>query len=144
MGSLTFEDLEEIRAIICRLCELDEEIQAAYNTYRSPSFEIRTKNSSLPSDPVQKAFHHLLDLDKQKADCLAAWISFENKLKLCPVDIQAIIRWRYIIPSPDGSKKTWDEVSQKVYGHKDRRYAHKRFERYMKNVKGGEADDSED
>lgn len=142
---MTLERLEEISDVCRRIQEIDEQIQAAYNTYKSPQFSgIRTRNNKT-ADPVARAFDQLQLLDMKKAACLDKWIAFEKELCQIPEpDIQAIIRWRFLIPTKDGCRMKWNEVNRKVYGYPDHFYARKRFERYIKNAEGGEDNDSEE
>lgn len=137
---MTLDRLEEISDVCRQIQEIDEQIQAAYNTYRSPQFNsVRQRNGGETSDPVTAALHAIETLDAKKAECLAEWISFEKELCQIPeIDIQAVIRWKYLILNKNGRALSWREVNKRVYGYPDHWFARKRLNDYLKKCERGE------
>lgn len=93
------EELEQIRKVYKTFRELNEEIKAAYNTYRSPVFSDmpRIRKTAGERDPVLRALDKIEKLREKQAKLIPAILDFENRLdQIGDHEIRAIIRSHYI------------------------------------------------
>lgn len=96
------------------LSTLDEEIEQAYNTYKSPQMQRRMMNrdQSDPGDPVTRSLRKIDRLKKQRKkliDKIAAIEQYVDNIE--DYLVQGIIRYHYF----DGN--TWEATCMKFRGH---------------------------
>ena len=68
--AVTKDDLRNYRNMFKALDALDLEIEAAYNTYKSPQFSNDGGHSDDPGDPVVRALQKIESLKKERQDLL--------------------------------------------------------------------------
>ena len=123
--SITIERLKEARCVFREYRELQDQIQAAYNTYHSPQFDY-VKSSNGKADPVVLAFHKIEKLNDQLDNRLGFISDFENDLlRINNYEVQAIIRYRYILGY------TWSQTSRIIYKQNDPSAARHILNRYL-------------
>ena len=105
---ISFERLEQIETVCSRIREVQKALQSVYNTYQSPRFD-GIKYTSQPADPTSKAFYEAQRLSQELDELLKVRQDFEEELMKADCEIQAIIRYRYLIGL------SWKETSMKVF-----------------------------
>lgn len=76
---ITRNDLKNYQNNILAIHELDDELKAAYNTYRSPSFSFDGSGKPLnPSSPTERAMKNIQRLEKKQNE-------FYAKIEACEV-----------------------------------------------------------
>ena len=98
MQQITRNDLKNYQKMKILLSDLDEEIEYAYNTYKSPSLSSDGSGRSLSANsPVERALRHIKRLDDKRSEIL-------SKISACndfvdSIDdylVQAICRDHYL------------------------------------------------
>ena len=128
---ITVERCKQAEYTARRILELRKEIEAAYNTYRSPSPAVthRKNGNQVNHDPVTEALHRIDCLSDQLCDCLDFMISFEDDIQQIESSvIRAIIRSRYILGD------NWQKCTYKILGIRNSDSARNRLYRYLKRT----------
>lgn len=120
---MTIENLERYSGIVANIEAINEEIEVLYNPISSPNGHTEPHGTT-PSNPTERSALRIIKLKEQLEGYLAEMVEereqIENWLEgVEDAEIQAIIRWRYLIPKRGGKSRTWAEVSLKVYGRPD-------------------------
>lgn len=114
------QDLENLRL----------EIEAAYDTYKSPSFVRLSPRKTNNSDPVLNAVIRLENLRKEYAAELEAYLDLREEIEdwldtVDQLEVSAIIRLHYICGL------TWSEVSQRMRNKKSADWVRMRIKRFF-------------
>lgn len=127
---MTIEELEALRYLTSEMVAVQKEIEAMYNSYRSPTFEKIGTTASHPGDPtsatvakvmkLQTRYNVMLNEITDKRDQINAWLC-----GLEDPEIKSIIRWHYLCG------KTWNRTSGLVYGNNNYYNARKVVMRYF-------------
>lgn len=133
---MTIELLEQYSGIAANIEAMREEINALYTPISSPNGRTDESHSSTPGAPTERAAMRIIrlkqDLEYQTEQMLNMREEIETWLAtVTDTEIQAIVRWRYLIPNRDGRARTWREVNNRVYGYPDYWYSRNRLKRYL-------------
>ena len=96
------------------LAALDEEIEHAYNTYKSPQMQSRVMNYDQgdPGDPVTRALKKISNLKKKRMQLAAKIEAIDQYVdNIDDYFLQGIIRYHYF----EGN--TWETTYLKFRGH---------------------------
>ena len=127
MSDITLDRLKEAQKVFSEYREIQDQIQAAYNTYHSPQYEYR-KSKYENTDPVVQAFYKIEKLNDRLSDHLDFISAFEQDLKqIRNYEVQAIIRYHYILGY------TWMYTTKKIYKEGDPSYSRQVLIRYLNN-----------
>lgn len=122
---MTIEELEQYSGIVANIEAIREEIDVLYSPISSPNgHESVGQRGNTPSNPTERSAMRIISLKEQLesyfCDMLTKREEIEKWLEtVTDGEIQAIIRWKYLIPKSGGKNRTWAEVSLKVYGRPD-------------------------
>ena len=133
---MNIEKLEQYSGITANIEALQEEINALYEPISSPNGHTNEGHGTTPGAPTERAAMRIIqlkeNLDWQTEQMLNLREEIETWLvTVNDIEIQAIIRWRYLIPNREGRARTWREVNNKVYGYPDYWYSRNRLKRYL-------------
>lgn len=133
---MNIEKLEQYSGITANIEALKEEINALYVPISSPNGHTGEGHSSTPGAPTERAAMRIIklkeDLNWQTEQMLNLREEIETWLvTITDIEIQAIVRWRYLIPNREGRARTWKDVNNRVYGYPDYWYSRNRLKRYL-------------
>lgn len=133
---MNIEKLEQYSGITANIEALKEEINALYEPISSPNGHTGEGHSSTPGAPTERAAMRIIklkeDLNWQTEQMLNLREEIETWLvTITDIEIQAIVRWRYLIPNREGRARTWKDVNNRVYGYPDYWYSRNRLKRYL-------------
>jgi len=133
---MNIEKLEQYSGITANIEALKEEINALYEPISSPNGHTGEGHSSTPGAPTERAAMRIIklkeDLNWQTEQMLNLREEIETWLvTITDIEIQAIVRWRYLIPNREGRARTWKDVNNGVYGSPDYWYSRNRLKRYL-------------
>lgn len=120
---MTIEELERYSGIVANIEAIKEEIEVLYSPISSPTGHTEPHGTT-PSNPTERSAMRIISLKEQLGCYLEEMLTKREEIEtwLETVDdgeVQAIIRWRYLIPKQGGKNRSWSEVSLKVYGRPD-------------------------
>lgn len=120
---MTIEELERYSGIVANIEAIKEEIEVLYSPISSPTGHTEPHGTT-PSNPTERSAMRIISLKEQLGCYLEEMLTKREEIEtwLETVDdgeVQAIIRWRYLIPKQGGKNRPWSEVSLKVYGRPD-------------------------
>lgn len=120
---MTIEELERYSGIVANIEAIKEEIEVLYLPISSPTGHTEPHGTT-PSNPTERSAMRIISLKEQLGNYLEDMLTRREEIEtwLESVDdgeVQAIIRWKYLIPKRGGKNRTWAEVSLKVYGRPD-------------------------
>ena len=133
---MNIEKLEQYSGITANIEALKEEINALYEPISSPNGHTGEGHSSTPGAPTERAAMRIIklkeDLNWQTEQMLNLREEIETWLvTITDIEIQAIVRWRYLIPNREGRARTWKDVNNRVYGYPDYWYSRNRLRRFL-------------
>lgn len=133
---MNIEKLEQYSGITANIEALKEEINALYVPISSPNGHTGEGHSPTPGAPTERAAMRIIklkeDLNWQTEQMLNLREEIETWLvTITDIEIQAIVRWRYLIPNREGRARTWKDVNNRVYGYPDYWYSRNRLKRYL-------------
>lgn len=133
---MNIEKLEQYSGITANIEALKEEINALYEPISSPNGHTNEGHSTTPGAPTERAAMRIIklkeDLNWQTEQMLNLREEIETWLvTITDIEIQAIVRWRYLIPNREGRARTWKDVNNRVYGYPDYWYSRNRLKRYL-------------
>ena len=133
---MNIEKLEQYSGITANIEALKEEINALYAPISSPNGHTGEGHSTTPGAPTERAAMRIIklkeDLNWQTEQMLNLREEIETWLAtITDIEIQAIVRWRYLIPNREGRARTWKDVNNRVYGYPDYWYSRNRLKRYL-------------
>ena len=120
---MTIDELERYSGIVANIEAIKEEIEVLYSPISSPTGHTEPHGTT-PSNPTERSALRIISLKEQLGNYLEDMLTRREEIEtwLESVDdgeVQAIIRWRYLIPKQGGKNRSWAEVSLKVYGRPD-------------------------
>lgn len=122
---ITRKELLEAQNTAKRIRSIRKQIDAAYNTYHSPSF-YGVKRTTL-ADPVTTALHRIDNLTEELAGCCESLIPFLDELMQIPDSVtRTIIVEHYLLGY------SWQKCTKEVYGINRSESARVRIYRYLK------------
>lgn len=122
---MTIEELERYSGIVANIEAIKEEIDILYAPISSPNgHESVGQRGNTPSNPTERSAMRIINLKEQLESYFDEMIHTREAIEqwlesVSDAEIQAIIRWKYLIPKKGGKNRTWAEVSLKVYGRPD-------------------------
>ena len=111
-------DLKQYRNLKMVLSTIDEEIDHAYNTYKSPQMQSRASSfdKNDPGDPVVRALKRIDVLKKQRANIIEKIEALEQYVNnIEDYFVQGVIRYHYF------EGYTWEATCMQFRGHKSAR-----------------------
>lgn len=135
---MDIEKLEMYSGTAANIEALKEEIEALYTPISSPNGHTGEGHSSTPGAPTERAAMRVIQLKQNLEYQVEQMLNLREEIEtwLSTVEnpeIQAIVRWRYLIPAKSGKLRTWENVNYQLYGYKDRRYCQKKLTRYLES-----------
>lgn len=120
---MTIEELERYSGIVANIEAIKEEIEVLYAPISSPTGHTEPHGTT-PSNPTERSAMRIISLKEQLGNYLEDMLTRREEIETWletveDGEVQAIIRWRYLIPKQGGKNRTWAEVSLKVYGRPD-------------------------
>ena len=133
---MNLETLEQYSGIAANIEALKEEINGLYVPISSPNGHTGEGHSSTPGAPTERAAMRIVQLKENLEYQTEQMLNMREEIEtwlatVTDTEIQAIIRWRYLIPNREGRPRTWKDVNLKVYGYPDHWYSRNRIKRYL-------------
>lgn len=133
---MDIEKLEMYSGTAANIEALKEEIEALYTPISSPNGHTGEGHSSTPGAPTERAAMRIIQLKQNLEYQTEQMLNLREEIETWLVsvkdtEIQAIVRWRYLIPNREGKARTWRDVNLRVYGYPDHWYSRNRLKRYL-------------
>lgn len=136
---MTIERLESYSGLVANIEAIKEEINVLYNPVSSPNGKTEPHGTT-PSNPTENSALRIINLKEQLVDYYGEMLTQREEIEkwlesVTDAEVQAIIRWKYLIPSSGGKSRTWKEVSLRVYGRPSYWAARDRLRWFFDNKK---------
>lgn len=133
---MNIEKLEQYGGIAANIEALREEIKTLYAPISSPNGRTNEGHGSTPGAPTERAAMRIIQLKQNLEYQTEQMLNLREEIEtwlttVTDTHVQAIVRWRFLLPSRRGRLRTWEEVNNIVYGYPDRRYPQQRIKRYL-------------
>lgn len=133
---MDIKTLEMYSGTAANIEALKAEITALYTPISSPNGHTGEGHSSTPGAPTERAAMRIIQMKQNLEYQMEQLLNLREEIETWLVsvednEIQAIVRWRYLIPTRKGKARTWRDVNLRVYGHPDHWYSRNRLKRYL-------------
>lgn len=133
---MNIEKLEQYSGITANIEALREEINALYEPISSPNGRTSEGHGSTPGAPTERAAMRIIQLKQNLEYQTEQMLNLREEIETWLITVtdtyvQAIVRWRFLLPNKRGRLRTWEEVNNIVYGYRDRKYCQQKIKRYL-------------
>ena len=130
---MTIETLEQYRNIRTEIKTLTAEIEAMYDTRKSPNGQEPGGHGSTPSAPTETAFRNIQAAKTKRERMRKEWERAVHEIEtwldtVQDADIRSIVRLRFVLGY------SWKRTSREIYGTDSYYRASKKFYRFMKKI----------
>lgn len=127
---MTIDTLEQYRGIVSEINAMSAEIEALYDTRKSPNGRESSGHGSGPSAPTESAVRRIDEVKQKRQRKREEWARAVHEIEtwldtVGDADVRSIVRWHYVLGY------SWKKTSREVYGVENYYRARKKIYRYF-------------